>query len=312
MKKLSLVIPCHNEQPAIGPLLGKLAELAAALPDMRLELVFVNDGSTDGTLDALLAAQAGYGAADVVVVDLSRNFGKEAALSAGLVSATGDAVVPMDADLQDPPELVPRMVEMWKEGAEVVLAHRGDRTSDPWSKRTGARLFYRMHNALSDVAVPPDVGDFRLMDRAVVDVLNRLPENHRFMKGLFAWAGFRSRTLDYTRVARVAGKSQFSTRGLWRLALEGLTSFSLAPLRIATVLGALAAIAALLQGTWILLRTMLFGVDLPGYASLFTAVVFLGGIQLVCLGIIGEYVGRTYLEAKGRPPFVIRRVYKGG
>jgi len=205
---------------------------------------------------------------------------------------------------------VVRMVELWEQGNEVVLARRSDRASDTWVKRTSARLFYRLHNAASDVEIPADVGDFRLMDRAVVDVINALPENRRFMKGLFAWAGFRTTSLDYVRNARAGGRSRFNTRALWRLAVEGFTSFSLTPLRVASYVGIVAASVSFAYGTWIVFRTLWFGIDLPGYASIFTAVLFLGGLQLIGLGIIGEYVGRTYLEAKGRPAYVIRKVHR--
>lgn len=310
MKTLSIVIPCHDEAASIPALFERLGELAARLEGLAVEVVCVNDGSRDGTLAALLEARGRFAAGSVVVVDLSRNFGKEAALSAGLSVAAGDAVVPMDADLQDPPEAVVEMVRLWNEGAEVVLARRADRSTDSWFKRASARAFYRLQDAISEVPVPAEVGDFRLMDRAVVDVVNGLPENHRFMKGLFAWAGFATAVVEYDRSPRSAGESNFNGLQLWRLALEGITSFSLAPLRVASYLGTLAAGVSFLYGAWIVVRTWIFGKDLPGYASIFTAVLFLGGIQLICLGIIGEYLGRTYLEAKRRPAFVIRRIHR--
>jgi glycosyltransferase involved in cell wall biosynthesis len=312
MKRISIVIPCHNEVASIPALFEHLRTLEAIDAGAELEWVFVNDGSTDGSMDALLEQQRTLPADRVVLVELSRNFGKEAALSAGLAIASGDAVIPMDADLQDPPELIPRMIEMWKGGADVVLARRTDRSHDSWFKRTSAALFYRVQNALSDVRLPENVGDFRLMDRAVVDVINALPESRRFMKGLFAWAGFRSAMLEYSRPQRSAGHTHFGTWRLAQLALEGVTGFSLAPLRIATILGVTVALISLVKGGWIAARTVLFGVDVPGYASIFSAVVFLGGLQLMCLGIIGEYLGRTYLETKRRPAYVIRKVYRNG
>ena len=305
------MVPCRDEQESLARLFAALRELASRLAGYAVEVVCVNDGSRDATLERLLAMQGDF-PGEVVVVDLSRNFGKEAALSAGLAVATGDAVVPLDADLQDPPALVARMVERWEQGNEVVLARRSDRASDTWLKRTSARLFYRLHNASSDVEIPADVGDFRLMDRAVVAVINALPENRRFMKGLFAWAGFRTTAIDYARNARADGGSRFDTRALWRLAVEGFTSFSLTPLRIASYIGIVAASVSFAYGSWIIFRTLWFGVDLPGYASIFVAVLFLGGLQLIGLGIIGEYVGRTYLEAKGRPAYVIRKVHRRG
>jgi polyisoprenyl-phosphate glycosyltransferase len=310
MKRISLVVPCRDEQDSLAGLFAAVRDLAGRMPGHALEVVCINDGSRDATLERLLAWQREF--PGLVVVDLSRNFGKEAALSAGLAVATGDAVVPLDADLQDPPGLVARMVELWEQGHEVVLARRSDRASDTWLKRTSARLFYRLHNAASDVEIPSDVGDFRLMDRAVVDVINALPENRRFMKGLFAWAGFRTTAIDYARDARADGASRFDTRALWRLAVEGFTSFSLTPLRIASYVGIVAASVSFAYGSWIVFRTLWFGIDLPGYASIFVAVLFLGGLQLIGLGIIGEYVGRTYLEAKGRPAYVIRKVHRRG
>lgn len=312
MKRLSIVIPCHDEEAALEALFARLEALAKAAPDIRFEVVCVNDGSADATLEGLRAAQERIGGLDVVVVDLSRNFGKEAALSAGLAVAAGDAVIPMDADLQHPPELVPRLVASWKQGYEVVLAKRADRASDRWLRRLASSAFYRLHNAISDVVVPADVGDFRLMDRAVVDVINALPENRRFMKGIFAWAGFRTAVIEYEPGARAADQSRFGTLTLWHLAIEGITSFSLTPLRISSYVGVVVASLSFGYGLWILVRTLLVGKDLPGYASIFTAVLFLGGLQLICLGIIGEYLGRTYLEAKRRPAFVIRKTYRRG
>jgi glycosyltransferase involved in cell wall biosynthesis len=308
MRTLSIVIPCHNEAQGIDRLFEGLGRLAAALSTCRLEIVCVNDGSTDETLAKLLGQQESFGAGEVVVVDLSRNFGKEAALSAGLATARGDAVVMVDADLQHPLELVPRMVELWDQGNEVVLGRRTDRSSDPWLRRVGTRIFYSMHNAMSEVAIPPDVGDFRLMDRVAVDAVNALPENRRFMKGLFAWAGFRTATLDYECAPRGAGGSRFGAGSLAHLAVEAITSFSLAPLRIASLVGLAVASASMVYGCWIVLRTLVFGVDVPGYSSIFTAILFLGGLQLMALGIIGEYLGRTYMESKRRPAYVVRAV----
>jgi glycosyltransferase involved in cell wall biosynthesis len=311
MKRISIVVPCFNEEAVLPALFAGLEGLARDMPGFAWEFVCVNDGSRDGTLAHLLAQQSRSAPADVVVVDLSRNFGKEAALSAGLATASGDAVIPFDADLQDPPEVIQDLLALWEKGNDVVVARRSDRDSDHWLKRVSARLFYRLHNAVSDVTIPPDVGDFRLMDRAVVDVVNALPENRRFMKGLFAWAGFRTAAVDYSRAPRSGGRSTLGGRALWHLAVEGITSFSLTPLRIASVIGLGVATVSLAYGAWIVVRTFIFGIDVPGYASIFTAVLFLGGLQLVCLGILGEYLGRAYIEAKRRPPYVIRSVHRG-
>jgi polyisoprenyl-phosphate glycosyltransferase len=309
MKRVSLVIPCFNEEAALAPLLERLDRFIAATPAFAFEIVCVNDGSTDGTLERLAEMRGGR-RADLLIVDLSRNFGKEAALSAGLSVATGDAVIPMDADLQHPPEIIPEMIALWERGFEVVVAKRVDRLSESLLKRLSARAFYKIHNAVSDVAIPEDVGDFRLMDRVVVDALNALPENRRFMKGLFAWVGFRTASVDYSPEPRRGGGTKFSGWRLWNLALEGITSFSLLPLRVWSYVGALVALLSLGYGGWIVTRTLLFGIDVPGYASLIVAVLFLGGLQLIGIGIIGEYLGRNYLESKRRPAFVIRKILR--
>jgi polyisoprenyl-phosphate glycosyltransferase len=305
---ISLVVPCYNEQASLDALFARLDASLRTIPRCRFEILCVNDGSKDATLDKLIALAATR--SDLVVIDLSRNFGKESALSAGLEAARGDAVIPIDADLQDPPSIIAPMVEAWRKGFEVVLAKREDRSEDTVAKRLSARWFYKINNLVADVALPEDVGDFRLMDRAVVDVLKSLPENRRFMKGLFAWVGFRTTVIGYKREARQAGQTSFNAWRLWNLALEGITSFSIAPLRVWTYVGALVAAAALAWGGWIALRTLVYGVDVPGYASIFVAVLFLGGLQLVGIGVIGEYLGRTYLESKRRPPYVVRKVYR--
>jgi glycosyltransferase involved in cell wall biosynthesis len=305
---ISVVVPAFNEGEAILGTLQTLDRVLAQDSRYRWEFVVVNDGSRDATCDSARSFVSRH--ASVVVVDLSRNFGKEAALSAGLDVASGDAVVPMDADLQDPPELVGKMLDLWRQGAEVVLARRADRSSDGWLKRLSAERFYRLINMISDVSIPENVGDFRLMDRVVVDVVRALPENRRFMKGLFAWAGFRTAVVDYVRPERSAGQTKFNAVRLLNLAIEGFTSFSNAPLRMATFLGAATAFAAFAYGGFIVVRTLVFGADLPGYASLISVMLFLSGMQLLALGVIGEYVGRTYLEAKRRPAFVVRKVWR--
>ncbi len=305
---ISIVVPAFNEGEAILGTLQTLERVLGSNRGFRWEFVVVNDGSSDDTVEC--ARSFAPVQATLVVVDLSRNFGKEAALSAGLDASTGDAVIPMDADLQDPPELVSRMLALWEEGAEVILAKRSDRSSDGWLKRVSAERFYRLINVVSDVVIPENVGDFRLMDRSVVDVVRALPENRRFMKGLFAWAGFRTAVVDYVRPERSAGQTKFNAVRLLNLAIEGFTSFSNAPLRVATFLGAATAFSAFAYGAFIVVRTLVFGTDLPGYASLISVMLFLSGMQLLALGVIGEYVGRTYLEAKRRPAFVIRKVWR--
>lgn len=304
---LSIVCPFFNEERMVAVFFERLVP---ALDRSRTpyEIVCVNDGSRDRTLAELRAAQKRH--RFTRVVDLSRNFGKEAALTAGLASARGEVVIPIDADLQDPPELIPELIAKWREGFEVVLASRVDRSRDSLAKRVSARWFYRVMRFVSDVDIPADVGDFRLLDSRVVAALLELKETRRFMKGLFSWVGFRTATVEYVREPRAGGKTKFNAWSLWNLAIEAVTSFSIVPLRVWTYLGSLLAIISFSYGMYILVRTLVLGVDVPGYASLFTAVLFLGGVQLIGLGILGEYLGRVYIETKRRPPYVIREVFE--
>ncbi|EYS89217.1 bactoprenol glucosyl transferase [Cupriavidus sp. SK-4] len=308
VRLLSLVVPCYNESESISKFFASVIPVLESIDAMRFEIVLVNDGSSDDTLDKLIA----YSRRDarVRVVDLTRNFGKEAALTAGLDEALGDAVIPMDADLQDPPSLIPELVMRWREGAEVVLAQRASRVCDSWLKRVTAGAYYRIHNKMSDQKLPVNVGDFRLMDRVVINALKQMPERRRFMKGLFAWVGYKTAIVRYERESRSAGHSKFSGWRLWNLALEGITSFSTIPLRSWTYIGILIALGAFCYGTFIVARTLILGIDVPGYASLLSVLLFLGGIQLIGLGVVGEYVGRIYDEAKGRPIYLVRRRYQ--
>jgi glycosyltransferase involved in cell wall biosynthesis len=303
---LSVVCPIHNEEDSLSAFFSRLLPALDAIGE-SCEIICVNDGSRDGTLNKLRDFQKSE--ARLRVVDLSRNFGKEAALTCGIDHALGDAVIPIDADLQDPPELIVEMVRVWRQGFDVVLAQRMDRSSDHMLKRKTAEWFYHLHNAISEPPIPVNVGDFRLMDRRVVDALKLLPERRRFMKGLFAWVGFRQATLPYVREARTEGESKFSGWRLWNFALEGITSFSTAPLRIWTYLGLVIALLAFTFGLFVIGRTLMLGRDLPGYASLITVVLFLGGVQLIGLGVLGEYIGRLYGEAKGRPIYIVRERY---
>ncbi len=304
---ISLLIPVFNESESIATTLARIDVILQPLRGSNnFEILVINDGSTDSTLQ--LAEACRVENALLVLIDLSRNFGKEAALSAGLATARGSAVIPLDADLQDPPEIIPAMLAKWREGFEVVLARRADRRSDGWLKRTTARQFYKLMANVGDIEIPSDVGDFRLMDRAVVDVLNALPEHRRFMKGLFAWAGFRTCIVEYVRPNRSQGVTKFSPARLINLAIEGITSFSTAPLRLVSYLGLIVAALASTYAAWIVVRTISGGVDIPGYASLLSIILFLSATQLIGLGVIGEYVGRTYMESKRRPPYVIRAV----
>ncbi|PWU26260.1 MULTISPECIES: glycosyltransferase family 2 protein [unclassified Pseudomonas] len=305
---LSLVVPVFNEATTIGLFIDELSRVFAESSEIHLEVIFVNDGSTDETLAEVLEAQRRD--PRLRVVDLSRNFGKEAALTAGLQVATGRVVVPIDVDLQDPPALILTMIEKWREGFDVVLGCRVDRDTDSWPKRASANWFYRLYNRISDLKLPENAGDFRLIDRCVVDALNKLPESRRFMKGLFAWVGFRTAQVHYSRPQRIAGKSKFNGWRLWNFALEGITSFSTEPLRIWTYLGAFVSLVSFLFAVFIALKVIIHGVDVPGYASLMVAVTFLGGLQLVGIGVLGEYLGRTYLETKRRPIYLVRKIYE--
>lgn len=299
---LSIVVPIHNEAEVIPTLLGRLALVSRQL-GTNTELLFVDDGSTDNSVALLLKARHRY--PDIRVLQLSRNFGKEAAVTAGLKHARGDAVVLIDADLQDPPELIPDMVAEWRNGADVVLMKRRSRAGEGWLKRTTAMLFYRLINRISDAPIPVDTGDFRLMSRRTVDALNQLPERNRYLKGMFAWVGMPTVTLEFDRHPRAAGTTKWNYLKLAHLAMEGITSFSTRPLRIALVLGLLAAGAGGLFGTWEVLKALLLGVSTPGYASMIAIVTFLSGVQLLCVGLLGEYVGRIYMETKQRPVFVL-------
>lgn len=306
-KTISLVVPVLNEEDSITPFMAEMTSCLARLDNYRFEFIFIDDGSTDGTLTALavLAAKDKR----VRIIELSRNFGKEGALSAGIDHADGDAVIPIDVDLQDPPHLIAKLIDQWEQGWEVVLAARSDRSSDTIVKSSTARLFYWLHNRISAPRIPANCGDFRLMDRVVVAALRRLPENQRFMKGLFAWVGFRTTTVEYVRDSRAAGQSKFNLLRLIDFAIQGFTSFSLAPLRMWHFLGLLASSFAVGFAIFIVVRTVVYGIDVPGYASLMTVVLFLGGLQLIGIGVLGEYLGRSYFEAKRRPAYIVRKIH---
>jgi polyisoprenyl-phosphate glycosyltransferase len=305
---VSIVCPFFNEAANIGPFHQALLSELDQLPQYRFELLCVDDGSEDSTLDQLIViAQADR---RFKVMELARNFGKEAALSAGLEAAQGDLVLTIDTDLQDPVDLVGRLIGAWQDNrVDVVLARRSDRSNDSVAKRVSAKAYYKLHNYLSPVKIPEDVGDCRLMTRQVVQSLLRLPETQRFMKGLFAWVGYKTMTIEYRRDARYAGDSKFSVWRLWNFGLDGITSFSTTPLRVWTYIGITGALFSLGFGIYVILRTLFFGTDVPGYASLFVAILFFGSVQLIGLGILGEYVGRLFLESKRRPIYLVRQVH---
>jgi glycosyltransferase involved in cell wall biosynthesis len=306
---LSLVIPVFNEEESIDLFLDTVMPLLERA-SLRFELVFINDGSRDNTFARLF--DRGRGDRRIRIVNLSRNFGKEAALTAGIDHARGDILIPMDIDLQDPPELIQPFIARWREGYDIVYGVRTARLTDTRAKRMSAGWFYRVFNSLSPVRIPPNVGDFRLVDRRAVEVLRQLPERNRFMKGLFAWVGFNSIGVPYERPQRAAGTTKFNFWRLWNFALDGVVSFSTAPLRAWFYVGVVIAAIAVLYALFIVTRVLILGIDTPGYASLLIAVLLMGAIQLLSLGIIGEYLGRLFLEVKGRPIYVVEGVYEDG
>ncbi|OAN52197.1 glycosyl transferase family 2 [Paramagnetospirillum marisnigri] len=306
---LSVIIPCYNEGENVPLLFARLIPALEAL-GVTFEVVTINDGSKDNTLERLLEMQKAE--PRLRVIDLSRNFGKEKALSAGLFHSRGRAVVPMDADLQHPPEAIADMLVKWRDGAEVVFARRDARTGQKLSEKLFAKGFYWVFDHLSEVRLPREVGDFRLMDRKVVDTINRMPERSRFMKGIFAWVGYREAEIVYRQGERAAGTTKFNAIKLLRFAFDGLTSFSNFPLKVWSWVGAAISTLAFLYIVARLIRTMIWGVDVPGYESILMSVLFLGGVQLLTLGIIGDYLGRVFDEVKGRPLFIIRQLYEPG
>jgi glycosyltransferase involved in cell wall biosynthesis len=299
---ISIVVPAYNEQESLAAFHGRLT---AVLDTMALpaEIVYVNDGSRDGTLATLRALHDED--PRVCIVDLSRNFGKEIALSAGIDHAHGDAVVVIDADLQDPPELIPELVAIWKEGHDVVYGKRVSREGESFAKRATAHVFYRLMQRLSHVKIPEDTGDFRLLSRRAVEALKQLREQHRFMKGLFAWLGYSQVAVPYSRDPRFAGTTKWNYWRLWNFALEGITSFSTAPLKLSTYFGLLVAAFAFVYGAWIMVKTVLFGEVVQGFPTLMVTILFLGGTQLVAIGILGEYIGRMFDESKRRPLYFL-------
>ena len=302
-QSLAVVVAAYNEAAALPALHVRLQGVFATL-GMSCRVLYVDDGSRDGTW----AAMRTLAEADprVSLLRLSRNFGKELALTAGLDLVDADAVVVLDADGQDPPELIPAFVAKWREGFDVVFGTRSAREGETWLKRTTATAFYRVMNRLADTAIPADTGDFRLMSRRVVEALRGLRERQRFMKGLFAWVGYPQTSIAYQRQPRIAGSSKFNYWRLWNFALEGITGFSTAPLRAATYVGFVTAAFAFVYGAWVVTKTLLWGEPVQGWPTLMAVVLFLGGVQLMALGVIGEYLGRLYLESKQRPLYLVQ------
>ncbi len=302
---ISVVVPAYNEEEVLPELHRRLQAVLSQLTT-NYEIVYVNDGSRDRTLEIMRELKEAD--SHVGYVNLSRNFGKEIAMTAGLDLARGDAVVVIDADLQDPPELIPKLLEGWNAGFDVVYARRVSRAGETWLKKATARAFYRIIQRIGPVSIPEDVGDFRLMSRRAVDALKQIRERHRFMKGLFAWIGFPQKAIDYQRDARFAGVTKWNYWKLWNFAIEGITSFSIAPLKISTYAGLLVAALAFIYAMWVIYKTLIFGDPVQGYPSLMVVVLFLGGVQLVGIGLLGEYLGRMFVETKYRPLYLLDEV----
>jgi glycosyltransferase involved in cell wall biosynthesis len=302
---ISVVVPAYNEEAVIDVFYDRICRLLEELPDYRFEILFVNDGSKDRTQERIES----FVAEDhrVASIDLSRNFGKEIAMTAGFDHAKGDAVVVIDADLQDPPELIHEFLKEWRAGYDVVYARRTQRDGETWLKKTTAAGFYRVMEFLCRVSIPRDTGDYRLMSRRAVDALVQLREQHRFMKGLFAWIGFPSKAVDYRRDQRVAGKTKFNYWKLWNFAIEGITSFTIAPLKVASYFGGIISLFAFVAGGCIFFKTLVWGDPVRGYPTLIVTILFLGGVQLLCIGVLGEYLGRIFGETKQRPLYYVQR-----
>jgi glycosyltransferase involved in cell wall biosynthesis len=296
----------YNEEESLSELFARLTETLNQI-DMTYEIICINDGSKDNTLKKVVEFSGQN--SRIKVIDLSRNFGKEIALSAGIDYSQGDAVIPIDSDLQDPPELIIQLVEKWKEGFDVVYATRTSRQGESWLKRFTARHFYRVASKIGEIPIPENTGDFRLIDRKVVEALKRLPERNRFMKGLFAWVGFNQTSVSFHRSPRHQGITSWNYWKLWNFALDGLTSFSTLPLKLWTYLGLSISAFAFFYGAVLIIRTILTGIDVPGYASLMVVTLFLGGINLLSLGMIGEYLGRVFIEVKQRPLYLVRSLH---
>ena len=304
---LSIVAPAYNEEANLPAFLAAIVPVLESLGE-TFEIVFVDDGSRDGTLGMLAAAASQD--ARIKVVGLARNFGKDVALSAGIAHASGQAVIPIDCDLQHPVELIPELVAKWREGHDMVIGVRSKRDEEGWFRRTSSRAYYRLMRWMTSVEIPPNAGDFRLIDRKIVDVINQMPERHRFMKGIFAWPGFKVAAIEFQANVRAnATRSTWSFFRLWRFALDGLFSFSTAPLKMWTYVGVLAALGGFIYGAITLVQKVAFGIDAPGYASLLIVVLFFSGLLLISNGIQGEYIARIFEEVKGRPLYVVSRKF---
>ena len=299
---ISIVVPVFNEEAVLPEFHRRLGQVLDSL-SFDFEILYVNDGSADDSLSLLNRLREQD--ARVAILDLSRNFGKEIAMTAGLHRAQGEAVIVIDADLQDPPELIPRLIEEWQKGFDVVYARRARREGESAFKKMTAHLFYRLMRTIGQIKIPEDTGDYRLLSRRAVNALNTLGEQHRFMKGLFTWIGYRQKAVIYERDPRHAGESKWNYWKLWNFAIEGITSYSSAPLKLASYLGLLTALGAFAYGIFIIIRTLLYGDPVQGYPSMIVIILFLGGVQLMSIGVLGEYVGRIFTETKRRPLYFV-------
>lgn len=304
-KLISVIAPAYNEEEVLPEFHKRLTSVFANLP-YYLEVIYVNDGSKDKTLATIKTLRNSDDR--ITIVDLSRNFGKEIAMTAGMDYASGDAIIVIDTDLQDPPELIPELINVWNQGYEVVYARRLSRDGETWLKKSTASLFYRLIKRISRIEIPHDTGDFRLLSRRAVNALNKLREQHRFMKGLFAWIGYPQKAVPYHRDKRFAGETKWGYWKLWNFAIEGITSFTIVPLKIATYIGLTVAILAFAYALIVIYRTLYYGEAVQGYPSLMVVMLLLGGIQLASLGIIGEYLGRMFNETKNRPLYLIQEL----
>ncbi|MFJ5759605.1 glycosyltransferase family 2 protein [Neobacillus sp. NPDC093182] len=302
-EKVTILVPAYNEEDVLQQLYSRLINVFNTLPLYKFELLFVNDGSKDGTLPKIKLLREMDNR--VSYVNLSRNFGKETAMIAGLDYAAGDAVIIIDADLQDPPELIPEMIHYWENGYDDVYAKRNSRSGETWIKKTTATAFYRLLEKVARVPIQRDTGDFRLLDRRCVDALRQLRETQRYTKGMFSWIGFNKKEILFDRDPRAAGETKWNYFKLFDLAIEGITSFTTTPLRISALFGCIVSFCAFIYMIWIITKTMLFGDPVAGYPSLMTVILFLGGIQLISLGILGEYIGRIFNETKNRPLYFV-------
>ena len=307
-KLISIITPFFNDEDVVEDFYNSLNEIINKLPKYSFEMICIDDGSTDQTLNELLKKAEKNKAYNII--ELSRNFGKEAALTAGLDKAKGEAAILLDSDLQEPPELIITLIEEWEKGADVVLPKRKVVNADRFFKKLTADLYYRLHNAISTTKIPRYVGDFRLMDKKVIEALKLLPENQRFMRGLFAWMGFKSVVIVYNRNYRQAGSSGFTRSKLWNLAIQGITDFSVWPLKIWTYLGFFGSFLSIIYASYIIFKTIIYGAEVPGYASMIVIIIFFGSVQLIGIGVLGEYLSKTYIESKRRPTYLIRKEYK--